>query len=102
MRNAYEWHVLPGGRRHRGETPEQTLRREIWEEAGLLVETPAQLGFMHLHHLSPQPPGYAYPYPDFLWLVYAVEAATAPDPDRVADDYEQEALVPFDRGGRGT
>jgi 8-oxo-dGTP pyrophosphatase MutT (NUDIX family) len=92
MRNAYEWHVLPGGRRHPGETPEQTLRREIWEEAGLLVETPAQLGFMHLHHVSPQPPGYAYPYPDFLWLVYAVEAATAPHPDRVADDYEQEAL----------
>jgi 8-oxo-dGTP pyrophosphatase MutT (NUDIX family) len=92
MRNAHEWHVLPGGRRHPGETPEQTLRREIWEEAGLLVETPAQLGFMHLHHLSPQPPGYAYPYPDFLWLVYAAEAATAPDLDRVADDYEREAL----------
>jgi 8-oxo-dGTP pyrophosphatase MutT (NUDIX family) len=86
VRNAYEWHVLPGGRLLPGETPEQALHREVWEEAGLQVAAPTQLGFMHLHHVSPEPPGYAYPYPDFLWLVYVAEAVTTPDPDRAADD----------------
>ena len=29
---------------------------------------------MHFHHLTPKPDSYRYPYPDFLWLVYAAEA----------------------------
>ena len=69
VRNRDEWHVLPGGRREEGETPEQTVRREVLEEAGGLIGRPVQLGFTHLHHLTPKPSDYEYPYPDFLWLV---------------------------------
>lgn len=92
VRNRNEWHVLPGGRRMRGETPEQTLRREVLEEAGVRVEAPVQLGFMHLHHVTPRPRGYKFPYPDFLWLVYVSEAGTVDDRGRVVDDYEEEAV----------
>lgn len=92
VRNADESHVLPGGRRERGETPEQTLRREVLEEAGLRIERPVQLGFMHLHHVTPKPSGYEFLYPDFLWLVYVSEAGTVVDRGRVVDDYEEEAV----------
>ena len=92
VRNADEWHVLPGGRRERGETAEQTLRREVLEEAGLRIKRPVQLGFMHLHHVTPQPSGYEFLYPDFLWLVYVSEAVAVDGRGRVVDDYEEEAV----------
>jgi ADP-ribose pyrophosphatase YjhB (NUDIX family) len=92
VRNADESHVLPGGRRERGETLEQTLRREVLEETGLRIERPVQLGFMHLHHVTPKPDGYEFPYPDFLWLVYVSEAGTFDDRATVVDDYEEEAV----------
>jgi 8-oxo-dGTP diphosphatase len=87
VRNADEWHVLPGGRRQRGETLEETLRREVLEEVGLRIKRPIQLGFMHLHHVTPKPPGYGYPYPDFMWLVYVSDAGAVDDSARVGDDY---------------
>jgi ADP-ribose pyrophosphatase YjhB (NUDIX family) len=92
VRNTDEWHVLPGGRCKHGETLEQTLRREVLEEAGLRIERPVQLGVMHLHHVTPKPSGYEYPYPDFLWLVYVSEAGAVVDRGRVVDDYEEEAV----------
>lgn len=91
VRNRDEWHVLPGGRRKHGETLEQTLRRELLEEAGLRIERLVQLGVMHLHHVTPKPSGYEYPYPDFLWLVFVSEAGEFNDRGRVVDDYEEEA-----------
>lgn len=92
VRNRDEWHVLPGGRRERGETPEETLRRELFEGAGLIIDPPIQLGFMHLRHVTPKPIGYEYPYPDFLWLVYVSETAEIDDRGLVIDDYEEEAV----------
>lgn len=92
LRNADETHVLPGGRREHGETPEQALRRELLEEAGLRIENPVQLGFMHLHHLAPKPPDYEFLYPDFLSLVYLSEAGSLARDARSIDDYEEEAI----------
>jgi ADP-ribose pyrophosphatase YjhB (NUDIX family) len=93
MRNADEWHVLPGGRRERLETPQQAVRREVLEEAGVHIERPVLLGFMHLHHLTPKPANYPYLYPDFLSAVYLSEAALVEeDYVRAQDEYEQEAI----------
>jgi hypothetical protein len=47
---------------------------------------------MHLHHVTPKPSGYEYPYPDFLWLVFVTEAGEVDDRGRVVDDYEEQAV----------
>jgi 8-oxo-dGTP pyrophosphatase MutT (NUDIX family) len=94
-RNRDAVHALPGGRREPGESFEQTLRREVLEETGYAIARPRGLGVAHLRHLGAKPAGYPFPYPDFLWAVYAAES----DGRRLAvpdDDYELEArFVPL-------
>jgi hypothetical protein len=62
----------------------------VLEEAGwrLTKPSPSQLGFLHFHHLSPKPPGYAYPYPDFIQVVYVAQAGAFVPDARFSDDYE--------------
>jgi len=84
-------HILPGGRREAGETLEETLRREVLEEAGWALRAPTMLGFLHFHHLSPKPPGHPYPHPDFAQVVYMAQASAYLPDARVADDHELES-----------
>jgi ADP-ribose pyrophosphatase YjhB (NUDIX family) len=67
-------HLWPGGRRLPGETYEETARREVHEETGWLIDQPRPLGFLHFRHVDPCPDGYAYPYPDFLQVVFTAPA----------------------------
>ena len=68
-----EQYILPGGRSEPGESPVDTLRRELLEEIGIQVGSPTLVGFLHFHHLGIRPPDYQYPYPDFVQLVYRAE-----------------------------
>ncbi len=48
VKHVYEpWWYLPGGGVKRGESFENAVRREVWEEAGLTVGTLTLLGLYH-------------------------------------------------------
>jgi 8-oxo-dGTP pyrophosphatase MutT (NUDIX family) len=74
--NNGEPYLLPGGRREKGESELETLHRELLEETGWTLKSTRLFAFMHMHHLGPKPPDYTYPYPDFIWPIYIVEADT--------------------------
>ena len=93
VRDPESTHILPGGRREADETLAETLERELLEETGWLLREASLLGFMHFHHLNPAPPGYPYPYPDFLQLVYTAEAAELVPGARLASSYEIESTL---------
>src|SRR6266542_5529635 len=58
--NATDW-TLPGGTTESGETLEQTLTREVWEEACARVRACAYIGCQRVEHLDDDRPAY---YPD--------------------------------------
>jgi ADP-ribose pyrophosphatase YjhB (NUDIX family) len=70
LRNPDGVHVLPGGRLELGESYEDGLRREVFEETGLSLRRMRQIGLLHFRHLTPKPAGYEYPYPDMIHLVF--------------------------------
>lgn len=93
VRDPESIHILPGGRRERNETLEQTLRREVLEETGWEIDQVALLGITHFHHLTPKPPDYAYPYPDFLHVIYRAVPQRYLADARQIDGYELEATM---------
>jgi 8-oxo-dGTP pyrophosphatase MutT (NUDIX family) len=89
-------HLLPGGRREPGEALVDTLTREVLEETGWTISHIQLIGIKHYHHLTPEPIGYAYPYPDFLQLVYHAVAVQYLPEAREIDGYEIETkLMPI-------
>lgn len=88
-------HILPGGRIEQGESPESAVRREVLEETGWTLGALSLLGFIHFQHLTPKPNGYAYPYPDFLQVVYTARALSFLPEAILRDEYEQSSeLIP--------
>lgn len=78
-------HIVPGGRCEAGETPLQTMVRELFEETGWSVQHPQVIGFIHFQHVTDKPPGYKYPYPDFIQLIYTGVAGHYL-PEKMEDD----------------
>ncbi len=84
-------HLLPGGRREDGESLQETLLRELVEETGYMAECGPQIGVVHFHHLRKAPPGYRYPHPDFIWLVFKTRAVEHIG-GTIEDDWEKESF----------
>src|SRR4051812_49121543 len=84
----------PGGRPEAGESIDQTVRREVLEEAGFHIEGLVRLGFIHWHHPSPKPAGCPpeFLYPDFVSVVFMSEAAVADPGAKLVEDCEEEAV----------
>jgi 8-oxo-dGTP diphosphatase len=83
-------HILPGGRREEGEGLTDTLMREVLEETGWTLDQLQMLGVKHYHHITPMPPDYRYPYPDFLQIIYRARAQQYLPEAREIDGYEIE------------
>ena len=81
-------HILPGGRRERGEAPEETLRREIGEETGWTIVDPLPLGFMLFEPLRAAPHGESWPRAPFAQVVYAARAGVFTPEARLDDGFE--------------
>jgi 8-oxo-dGTP pyrophosphatase MutT (NUDIX family) len=79
-------HILPGGRLEEGESPEQAACREVIEETGWTLGPISLIGVTHFHHLTPMPPRWAYPYPDFLEVVFVGKAEILLDEHKLEEE----------------
>jgi|GEM_PF-377667 8-oxo-dGTP diphosphatase len=86
---------LPGGHTEPGETPEQTARREVYEETGARLNQITCFAHAHIHLNAPKPTDYKYPYPDsymvFYWAhIDTLEPFTENDESRDRQTFDPE------------
>ena len=70
---------IPGGHVESGECPDETVRREVYEETGATLASLHLLGYQRLRLLGPQPSPYRYPYPDSYQAFYWAQVASLED-----------------------
>ena len=61
---------IPGGHVELGEIPEETARREVFEETHATLGELHLLGYQHIRLLERPPAVYKYPYPDSYQVFY--------------------------------
>lgn len=64
---------IPGGHVEPGESPEEAMRREVYEETGARLGPANVLAYEHFCVLGPMPEGYPFPYPDSYMVFYAAQ-----------------------------
>ncbi|CAG7646563.1 NUDIX domain-containing protein [Paenibacillus allorhizosphaerae] len=66
---------IPGGHIEPGETPEEAVKRELYEETGASIGSPMLLGYEQIRLLGEKPAHYKYPYPDSYMVFYTAAVA---------------------------
>ncbi len=66
---------IPGGHIDEGESPEEAIVREVFEETGVVVKVSKLVAFNEVKINIPKPEGYRYPYPVSYMLHYLCEVA---------------------------
>jgi 8-oxo-dGTP diphosphatase len=70
---------IPGGHVESGEHPEETVRREVYEETAATLGSLHLLGYQRLRLLGPPPIAYRYPYPDCYQVFYWAQVISLDD-----------------------
>jgi 8-oxo-dGTP diphosphatase len=78
---------IPGGHVEHGESLEEAMRREVYEETGARLDEAQVLAWEHYRLLGQRPENYPYPYPDSYMLFYcarvlAIDSISANDETR--------------------
>jgi ADP-ribose pyrophosphatase YjhB (NUDIX family) len=73
LANLYRGWDLPGGHVEEGESLEETLVREVYEETKIRVEKPTLIGYQQMEVLAEKPNEYRYPYPISYQVHYHAE-----------------------------
>lgn len=72
------WDVV-GGHIEPGESPEEAVHREAFEEAGARLGTLHLLGYQRLRLLGPRQESYRYPYPENYQIFYCARISALDD-----------------------
>ncbi|MCH5583701.1 NUDIX domain-containing protein [Shimazuella sp. AN120528] len=73
LANLYRGWDLPGGHIEAGESLEETLVREVYEETKVIVDNPTLIGYQQMEVFAPKPQPYRYPYPMSYQVHYHAE-----------------------------
>jgi 8-oxo-dGTP diphosphatase len=70
LANLYRGWDTPGGHVEKGESPIDTVCREVYEETSVVIHSPQLIGFQRLHIHAEKPENYKYPYPESYQVHY--------------------------------